>query len=173
MAVTHTGGDISPLHYLALARDADGVELGGRENLKALFDAGLSGDDTTLYMRVRIRPDGRLVAEPCQPQLDMSLPWALGDDLFVINLSSFESRTGAFVLVKFWYCPENQELIEYYSTAQAVQVPELLSLSGSVSGIDLVWSSLSNEETRQTIMQTVIDLADGLLEEMLEEIGGG
>ena len=173
MAVTHTGGDISPLHYLALARDADGVELGGRENLKALFDAGLSGDDTTLYMRVRIQPDGRLVAEPCQPQLDMSLSWALGDDLFVINLSSFESRTGAFVLVKFWYCPENQELIEYYSTAQAVQVPELLSLSGSVSGIDLVWSSLSNEETRQTIMQTVIDLADGLLEEMLEEIGGG
>ena len=116
MAVTHTGGDISPLHYLALARDADGVELGGRENLKALFDAGLSGDDTTLYMRVRIQPDGRLVAEPCQPQLDMSLSWALGDDLFVINLSSFESRTGAFVLVKFWYCPENQELIEYYST---------------------------------------------------------
>lgn len=173
MAVTHTGGDISPLHYLALARDADGVELGGRENLKALFDAGLSGDDTTLYMRVRIQPDGRLVAEPCKPQLDMSLPWALGDDLFVINLSSFESRRGPFVLVKFWYYPENQELIEYYSTAQAVQVPELLSLSGSVSGIDLVWSSLSNEETRQTIMQTVIDLADGLLEEMLEEIGGG
>ena len=52
MAVTHTGGEISPLHYLALARDADGVELGDRENLKALFDAGLSGDETTLYMRV-------------------------------------------------------------------------------------------------------------------------
>ena len=173
MAVTHTGGEMSPLHYLALARDADRVELGNRENLKALFDAGLSGDETTLDMGVRIHPDGRLVAEPCQPQLDMSLSWALSDDLFVINLSSFESRRGPFVLVEFWYRPENQELIEYYSTARAVQVPELLSLSGSVSGIDLVWSSLSNEETRQTIMQTVIDLADGLLEEMLEEIGGG
>ena len=149
MAVTHTGGEISPLHYLALARDADGVELGDRENLKALFDAGLSGDETTLYMRVRIHPDGRLVAEPCQPQLDMSLPWALGDDLFVINLSNW---LGAFVLVEFWYCPENQELIGHYSTAQAVQVPELLSLSGPVSGIDLVWSSLSNEATRQTII---------------------
>ena len=87
MAVTHTGGEMSPLHYLALARDAEGVELGDRENLKALFDAGLSGDDTTLYMRVRIHPDGRLVAEPCQPQLDMSLPWALGDDLFVIEFA--------------------------------------------------------------------------------------
>ena len=173
MAVTHTGGDMSPLHYLALARDADRVELGDRENLKALFDAGLSGDETTLYMRVRIHPDGKLVAEPCQPQLDMSLPWALGDDLFVINLSSFESRRGAFVLVKFWYCPENQELIGHYSTARVVQVPELLSLSGPVSGIDLVWSDLCNEETRQTIMQTVIDMADGLLEEgLLEEIGG-
>ena len=159
MAVTHTGGEMSPLHYLALARDADGVELGDRDNLKALFDAGLSGDETSLYMRVRIHPDGRLVAEPCQPQLDTSLPWALGDDLLTINLSSFESRLVAFVLVEFWYCPENQELIGHYSTAQAVQVPELLSLSGPVSGIDLVWSSLSNEETRQTIMQTVLDLA--------------
>ena len=172
MAVTHTGGEMSPLHYLALARDADGVELGDRDNLKALFDAGLSGDlsgdETTLYMRVRIHPDGKLVAEPCQPQLDMSLPWALGDDLFFINLSSFESRTGAFVLVKFWYCPENQELIGHYSTAQAVQVPELLSLSGPVSGIDLVWSSLSNEETRQTIVQTVLDLVDRLLWEIGE-----
>lgn len=169
MAVTHTGEEMSPLHYLALARDADGVELGDRENLKTLFDAGLSGDETTLYMRVRIHPDGRLVAEPCQPQLDdMSLPWALGDDLFVINLSSFESRTGAFVLVKFWYYPENQELIEHYSTAQAFQVPELLSVSGPVSGIDLVWSSLSNEKTRQTIMQKVTELVDVLL----KEIGG-
>ena len=169
MAVTHTGGEMSPLHYLALARDADGIELRDRENLKALFNAGLSGDETTLYMRVRIHPDGRLVAEPCQPQLDISLPWALGDDLFVINLSSFESRAGDFVLVEFWYCPENQEFIEHYSTGQAVQVPKLLSLSGPVSGIDLVWSSLSNEETRQTIMQTVLDLAAGLL----KEIGGG
>lgn len=168
MAVTHTGGEMSPLHYLALARDADGVELGDRENLKALFDAGLSGDETTLYMRVRIHPDGRLVAEPCQPQLDMSLPWALGDDLFVINLSSLEARDGAFVLMEFWYCPENQELIGHYSTARAVQVPELLSVSGPVSGIDLVWSSLSNEETRQTVMQTVIELADVLI----DEIGG-
>ena len=166
MAVTHTGGEMSPLHYLALARDADGVELGDRENLKALFDAGLSGDETTLYMRVRIHPDGRLVAEPCQPQLDMSLPWALGDDLFVINLSSFESRDGAFVLMEFWYCPENQELIEHYSTAQAIQVPELLSVSGPVSGIDLVWSSLSNEETRQAIMKTVIELTAGVLKEI-------
>ena len=77
MAVTHTGGEMSPLHYLALARDADGVELGDRENLKALFDAGWSGDETTLYMRVRIHPDGKLVAEPCQPQLDDALDdWA-------------------------------------------------------------------------------------------------
>ena len=166
MAVTHTGGDISPLHYLALARDADEVELGDRENLKALFDAGLSGDETTLYMRVRIHPDGRLVAEPCQPQLDMSLPWALGDDLFIINLSSFESRTEGIVLVEFWYCPENQELIGHYSTAQAVQVPELLSVSGPVSGIDLVWSSLRNDETRQAIMRTVIELAAGVLKEI-------
>lgn len=165
MAVTHTGGDISPLHYLALARDADEVELGDRENLKALFDAGLSGDETTLYMRVRIDPDGRLVAEPCQPQ-DISLPWALGDDLFVLNLSSLEAKTGAFVLVEFWYCPENQELIEHYSTAQAVQVPELLSVSGPVSGIDLVWSSLSNEKTRQAIMRTVIELSAGVLKEI-------
>lgn len=167
MAVTHTGGEMSQLHYLALARDADGVELGDRENLKALFDAGLSGDETTLYMRVRIHPDGKLVAEPCQPQ-DMSLPWALGDDLFVINLSSFESRTGDFMLVEFWYCPENQELSGHYSTVQAVQVPELLSLSGPVSGIDLVWSSLSNEETRQRIMRTVIELAAGVLKEIGE-----
>ena len=165
MAVTHTGGDISPLHYLALARDADEVELGDRENLKALFDAGLSGDETALYMRVRIHPDGRLVAEPCQPQ-DISLPWALGDDLFVLNLSSLEAKTGAFVLVEFWYCPENQELIEHYSTAQAVQVPELLSVSGPVSGIDLVWSSLSNEKTRQAIMRTVIELSAGVLKEI-------
>ena len=174
MAVTHTGGDMSPLHYLALARDADGVEFGDRENLKALFDAGLSGDEADLYMRVRlsmrvrIHSDGRLVAEPCQPQLDMSLPWGLGDDLLIINLSSFESRTGAFLLVEFWYCPEHQELIGHYSTAQAVQVPELLSVSGPVSGIDLVWSSLSNEKTRQTITQTVIELAAGVL----KEIGG-
>lgn len=164
MAVTHTDGKMSLLHYLAIARDADGVELGDRENLKALFDAGLSGDETTLYMRVRIHPDGRLVAEPCQPQL----AWALGDDLFTISLSSFESRTGAFLLVEFWYCPENQELIGHYSTAQAVQVPELLSVSGPVSGIDLVWSSLSNEKTRQTITQTVTELVAGLL----KEIGG-
>lgn len=168
MAVTHTGGEMSPLHYLALARDADGVELGDLENLKALFDAGLSGDETALYIRARIHSDGRLVAEPCQPQLDMSLPWALGDDLFVINLSSLEARDGTFVLVEFWYCPESQELIGHYSTAQAVQVPELLSLSGPVSGIDLVWSSLSNEETRQTIMRTVIELAAGVLKEIGE-----
>ena len=166
MAVTHTGGEMSPLHYLALARDADGVELGDRENLKALFDAGLSGDETTLYMRVRIHPDGKLVAEPCQPQ-DISLPWALGDDLFVINLSNLGARDGAFVLVECWYCPENQELIEHYSTVQVVQVPELLSVSGPVSGIDLVWSSLSNEATRQTVMQTVIELA-GVLKEIGE-----
>lgn len=166
MAVTHTGGEMSPLHYLALARDSDGVELGDRENLKALFDAGLSGDETTLYMRARIHPDGRLVAEPCQPQLDMSLPWALGDDLFVLNLSSLEAKTGAFVLVEFWYCPENQELIGHYSTAQSVQVPELLSVSGPVSGIDLVWSSLSNEKTRQAIMRTVIELSAGVLKEI-------
>ena len=166
MAVTHTGGEISPLHYLALARDADEVELGDRENLKALFDAGLSGDETTLYMRVRIHPDGRLVAEPYQPQLDMSLPWALGDDLFIITLSSFESRTEGIVLVEFCYCPENKELIEHYSTAQVVRVPELLSVSGPVSGIDLVWSSLSNEETRQAIMRTVIELAAGVLKEI-------
>ena len=165
MAVTHTGGEMSPLHYLALARDADGVELGDREDLKALFDAGLSGDETALYMRVRIHPDGRLVAEPCQPQ-DISLPWALGDDLFVLNLSSLEAKTGAFVLVEFWYCPENQELIGHYSTAQAVQVPELLSVSGPVSGIDLVWSSLSNEKTRQAIMRTVIELSAGVLKEI-------
>ena len=165
MAVTHTGGEMSPLHYLALARDADGVELGDREDLKALFDAGLSGDETALYMRVRIHPDGRLVAEPCQPQ-DISLPWALGDDLFVLNLSSLEAKTGAFVLVEFWYCPENQELTGHYSTAQAVQVPELLSVSGPVSGIDLVWSSLSNEKTRQAIMRTVIELSAGVLKEI-------
>ena len=168
MAVTHTGGEMSPLHYLALARDSDGVELGDRENLKALFDAGLSGDETTLYMRARIHPDGRLVAEPCQPQ-DISLPWALGDDLFVISLSDWlGALLGAFVLVEFWYCPENQELIGHYSTAQAVQVPELLSLSGPVSGIDLVWSSLSNEETRQTVMWTVVELAAGVLKEIGE-----
>ena len=166
MAVTHTGGEMSPLHYLALARDADEIELGGRENLKTLFDAGLSGDETTLYMRVRIHQDGKLVAEPCQPQLDMSLPWALGDDLFVINLSSLKSWTGAFVLVEFWYCPENQDLLEHYLTGRPVQVPELLSLSGPVSGIDLVWSSLSNEETRQVIMRTVIELAAGVLKEI-------
>ena len=163
MAVTHTGGEMSPLHYLALARDADGVELGDRENLKALFDAGWSGDETTLYMRVRIHPDGELVAEPCQPQLDL---WALGDDLLIINLSSLESRLGAFVLVEFCYCPENQDLLEYYSTGRPVQVPEVLSLSGPVSGIDLVWSSLSNEESRQAIMRTVIELAAGVLKEI-------
>lgn len=70
--------------------------------------------------------------------------------------------------MEFWYCPENQELIGHYSTAQAVQVPELLSVSGPVSGIDLVWSSLSNEKTRQTITQTVTELVAGLL----KEIGG-
>ena len=165
MAVTHTGGEMSPLHYLALARDSDGVELGDRENLKALFDAGLSGDETTLYMRVRIHPDGKLVAEPCQPQ-DISLPWALGDDLFVISLSDLGARDGAFVLVEVWYCPEHQELIEHYSTVQVVRVPELLSVSGPVSGIDLVWSSLSNEKTRQAIMRTVIELSAGVLKEI-------
>ena len=165
MAVTHTGGDISPLHYLALARDADEVELG---DLRALFDAGVTGDETKLFMRVRIHLDGRLVAEPSEPQSDMYLPWALGDDILILELSDYQPRDGSAILVEFRYCPETQDLIDMHSTARVARVPELMSPSGPVSGIDLVWTSLSIEETRGVIMQAVVEIVEQLIKQLGE-----
>lgn len=165
MAVTHTGEEMSPLHYLALVREADGLEI---PDLRALFDAGVTGDETKLFMRVRIHPDGRLVAEPCVRQLDMSLPWAIGDDILILELSDFQTRDGAGILVELSYCPETQDLIERYSTARAVKVPELMSLSGPVTGLDLVWTSLSSEDTRRGLMQAVVEMVDHLIQELGE-----
>ena len=125
MAVTHTGEEMSPLHYLALVREADGFEI---PDLRALFDAGVPGDETKLFMRVRIHPDGRLVAEPCVRQLDMPLPWAIGDDILILEpsdfqirdgwaigddilileLSDFQTRDGYAILVELSYCPETR-----------------------------------------------------------------
>ena len=47
MAVTHTGGEMSPLHYLALVRETDQLEI---PDLRALFDAGVTGDETKLFI---------------------------------------------------------------------------------------------------------------------------
>ena len=165
MAVTHTGEEMSPLHYLALVREADGLEI---PDLRALFDAGVTGDETKLFMRLRIHPDGRLVAEPSEPQSDMYLPWALGDDILLLELSDFQTRDGAAILVEFSYCPESQDLITQHSTARAVRVPELMSLSGPVTDLDLIWTSLSSEETRGVIMQAVIEIMDQLIQELGE-----
>lgn len=165
MAVTHTGEEMSPLHYLALVREADGLEI---PDLRALFDAGVTGDETKLFIRVRIHPDGRLVAEPSEPQSDMYLPWALGDDILLLELSSFHPRDGAAILVEFTYCPETQDLITQHSTARAVRVPELMSPSGPVTDLDLIWTSLSNEETRRVLIQTVVEIVDQLIQELGE-----
>ena len=167
MVVTHTDGELSPLHYLALAREANEIEI---PDLGALFDAGVTQDETRLFMRVRIHPDGRLVAEPSEPQSDMylPLPWALGDDILLLELSDFQTRDGAAILVEFSYCPESQDLITQHSTARAVRVPELMSLSGPVTDLDLIWTSLSSEETRGVIMQAVIEIMDQLIQELGE-----
>ena len=165
MAVTHTGGEMFPLHYLALAREANEIEI---PDLVALFDAGVTQDETRLFMRVRIHPDGRIVAEPCVPQLDMSLLWAIGDDILLLDLSDFQTRDGAAILVEFSYCPESQDLITQHSTARAVRVPELMSLSGPVTDLDLIWTSLSSEETRGVIMQAVIEMVDELIKQLGE-----
>ena len=165
MAVTHTDGELFPLHYLALAREANEIEI---PDLVALFDAGVTQDETRLFMRVRIHPDGRMVAEPCVPQLDMSLLWAIGDDILILELSDFEPRDGAAILVKFCYYPEDQGDVEYYSSARVVRVPERMGLSGPVTGLDLVWTSLSCEETRKAIIQTVVEIVDGLIKHLGE-----
>ena len=165
MAVTHTGEEMSPLHYLAIAREADQLEI---PDLRALFDAGVNVAAAKLFLRVRIHPDGRLVAEPSEPQSDMYLPWALGDDILLLELSSFYPRDGAGILVEFSYCPESQELIERYSTARAVRALELMGLSGPVTDLDLIWTSLSSEETRGVIMQAVIEIMDQLIQELGE-----
>lgn len=165
MAVTHTGEEMSPLHHLALVREADGLEI---TDLRALFDAGVTGDETKLFMRVRIHPDGRLVAEPSEPQSDMYLPWSLGDDLLLLELSEFQTRDGAAILVEFTYCPETQDLITQHSTARAVRVPELMSLSGPVTDLDLIWTSLSSEETRRVLIQTVVEIVDQLITQLGE-----
>ena len=165
MAVTHTEGELSPLHYLALAREANEIEI---PDLGALFDAGVTQDETRLFMRVRIHPDGRLVAEPSEPQSDMYLPWALGDDILLLELSSFHPRDGAVILVEFSYCPESQDLITQHSTARVVRVPELMSLSGPVTDLDLIWTSLSSEETRRALIQTVVEMVDALIKQLGE-----
>lgn len=165
MAVTHTGEEMSPLQCLALAREADGLEI---QDLRALFDAGVTGDDTKLFMRVRIHQDGRLVAEPSEPQLDMYLPGALGDDILILELSDFQTRDGSAILVEFTYYPETQDLIDMHSTARAVRVPELMSPSGPVTGLDLIWTSLSSEETRGIIMQAVFEIVDQLIKQLGE-----
>jgi hypothetical protein len=173
MAVTHTGEEMSPLHYLALVREADGLEI---PDLRALFDAGVTGDETKLFMRVRIHPDGRLVAEPCVRQLDMSLPWAIGDDILILELSDFQTRDGYAILVELSYCPETQDLIEgystaravKYSTARAVKVPELMGPSGPVTDLDLIWTSLRDEEARSVLVQTVVEIVDQMIQELGE-----
>ena len=165
MAVTHTGGELSPLHYLALAREANEIEI---PDLWALFDAGVTQDETRLFMRVRMHPDGRLVAEPSEPQSDMYLPWALGDDILLLELSDLQPRDGAAILVKFSYCPESQDLITQHSTARVVRVPELMSLSGPVTDLDLIWTSLSSEETRRALIQTVVEMVDALIKQLGE-----
>lgn len=165
MAVTHTGGEMSPLHYLAIAREVDEIQI---PDLRALFDAGVTGDETKLFLRAHIHPDGRLVAEPCVRQLDMSLPWAIGDDILILELSDFQTRDGYAILVELSYGPETQDLIERYSTARAVKVPELMSLSGPVTGLDLVWTSLSSEDTRRGLMQAVVEMVDHLIQELGE-----
>ena len=165
MAVTHTEGELSPLHYLALAREANEIEI---PDLGALFDAGVTQDETRLFMRVRIHPDGRLVAEPSEPQSDMYLPWALGDDILLLELSSFHPRDGAVILVEFSYCPESQDLITQHSTARSFGVPEVLSPSGPVTDLDLIWTSLSSEETRRALIQTVVEMVDALIKQLGE-----
>ena len=164
MAVTHTDGELSPLHYLALARETNEIEI---PDLGALY-AGVTQDETHLFMRVRIHPDGRLVAEPSEPQSDMYLPWALGDDILLLELSDFQPRDGAAILVEFSYCPESQDLITQHSTARVVRVPELMSLSGPVTDLDLIWTSLSSEETRGVIMQAVVEMVDALIKQLGE-----
>ena len=165
MAVTHTDEGMSPLHYLAIAREADQLEI---PDLRALFDAGVTGDEAKLFLRVRIHPDGRLVAEPSEPQSDMYLPWALGDDILLLELSSFYPRDGAGILVEFSYCPESQELIERYSTARAVRALELMGPSGPVTDLDLIWTSLRDEETRSVLVQTVVEIVDQMIQELGE-----
>ena len=165
MAVTHTDGELSPLHYLALAREANEIEI---PDLGALFDAGVTQDETRLFMRVRIHPDGRLVAEPSEPQSDMYLPWALGDDILLLELSNFQPRDGAAILVEFSYCPESQDLITQHSTARVVRVPELMSPSGPATDLDLIWTSLSSEETRRALIQTVVEMVDALIKQLGE-----
>ena len=165
MAVTHTGEEVSTLHYLALAREADRIEI---PDLRALFDAGVTGDETKLFMRVRIHPDGRLVAEPSEPQADMYLPCALGDDILLLELSDYEPRDGAGILVEFSYCPETQDLIEHHSTARVVRVPELMGPSGPVTDLGLIWTSLSDEETRRVILQAVVEIVDQLIKQLGE-----
>ena len=165
MAVTHTGEEMSPLHYLAIAREADQLEI---PDLRALFDAGVTVAAAKLFLRVRIHPDGRLVAEPSEPQSDMYLPWALGDDILLLELSSFYPRDGAGILVEFSYCPESQELIERYSTARAVRALELMGPSGPVTDLDLIWTSLRDEETRSVLVQTVVEIVDQMIQELGE-----
>ena len=165
MAVTNTGEEMSPLHYLAIAREADQLEI---PDLRALFDAGVTVAAAKLFLRVRIHPDGRLVAEPSEPQSDMYLPWAIGDDILLLELSSFYPRDGAGILVEFSYCPESQELIERYSTARAVRALELMGPSGPVTDLDLIWTSLRDEETRSVLVQTVVEIVDQMIQELGE-----
>ena len=165
MAVTHTGEEMSPLHYLAIAREADQLEI---PDLRALFDAGVTVAAAKPFLRVRIHPDGRLVAEPSEPQSDMYLPWAIGDDILLLELSSFYPRDGAGILVEFSYCPESQELIERYSTARAVRALELMGPSGPVTDLDLIWTSLRDEETRSVLVQTVVEIVDQMIQELGE-----
>ena len=165
MAVTHTDGELSPLHYLALAREANEIEI---PDLGALFDAGVTQDETLLVMRVRIHPDGRLVAEPSEPQSDMYLPWALGDDILLLELSDFETSDGAAILVEICYCPEDQGDVEYHSSARSFGVPEVLSPSGPATDLDLIWTSLSSEETRRALIQTVVEMVDALIKQLGE-----
>ena len=165
MAVTHTGEEMSPLHYLAIAREADQLEI---PDLRALFDAGVTGDETSLLLRVRIHPDGRLVAEPSEPQSDKYLPWALGDDILLLELSGFYPLGGAGLLVDFSYRPESQELIERYSTARSFRTLELMGPSGPVTDLDLIWTSLRDEETRSVLVQTVVEIVDHLIQELGE-----
>ena len=167
MAVTHTDGELSPLHYLALAREANEIEI---PDLGALFDAGVTQDETRLFMRVRIHPDGRLVAEPSEPQSDMylPLPWALGDDILLLELSDFQTRDGAAILVEFSYCPEDQGDVEYHSSARSFGVPEVLSPSGPATDLDIIWTSLSSEETRRALIQMVVEMVDALIKQLGE-----
>ena len=165
MAVTHTDGELSPLHYLALARETNEIEI---PDLGALFDAGVTQDETRLFMRVRMHPDGRLVAEPSDPQSDMYLPWALGNDILLLELSDFEIHDGAAIWVEICYCPDDQGDVEYHVSARSFGVPEVLSPYGPVTDLDLIWTSLSSEETRGVIMQAVVEMVDALIKQLGE-----